>query len=381
MDDKSAKEMIEAKQAEVYDAEKAEQETKEIEKIVEDKVMSDEKKEVKVEIVKDATDTLGNKLMAIAKGEIKEFTVKAATGLNETTAADGGNLVTHGITQLWDFAQQGAVIAPKCQEIAVPPNNNGMKVPYLDNSGSISRTSTPRGYWISEAGQKVATKFGFGQHDLSLGKLIFYVPMTDEIIEDVNYLESWVASYISGSRVGWMVDDAILNLATTTSGMIGLFDAGGANFITTPVAHNATYTGGIVHSIISGVMPSLRGGSEWYMSNSTWAEIQADIGGGVTASTVPLVDVNMNRLAGYNVNIMEQMAAFGSTGDILFGNFGVGYKLIKKGDVKIDVSKDVRFEYDETVYRFVLRIAGAPVVREQTLPDGNTVAAFATTSK
>lgn len=378
VDDATGKAMIEAKEAIAY---VEEVEKKEIEQKVQEVVMTEEKKEeVKVEVIQ-RKETFGEQLHALAKGKIKEIDIKAPTGLNETTNADGGYLVTHGLTQLFDFPQTGAVIAPKCQAIPVGANLNGMKVPYLDNGGAISRTSTPRGYWIAEAAQKTATKFAFGQHDMSLGKLIFYVPMTDEIMEDVGYLESWVRSYIAGSRIGWMVDDAILNLSTATSGMIGIFDAAGVNFKSTPVAHNATYTGCIVHTIISGVMPSLRGGSEWYMSNDTWANIQCDLGAGTTTSTVPIVDVNLNRLAGYPVNIMEQMAAFGSTGDILFGNFGVGYKLLKKGDVKIDMSKDIRFDYDETVMRFVIRLAGCPVIREQQLPDASTVSAFSTTSK
>jgi len=67
-------------------------------------------------------------------------------------------------------------------------------------------------------------------------------------------------------------------------------------------------------------------------------------------------------------------------GSVLFGNFGLGYAVAKKGEIKLDISKDIRFDYDETILRCVLRIAGAPTVRKQTLPDSTVVSAFATTN-
>ena len=378
LDEATAKELVEKGIAEEY---KPELEKKEIE----DKVKKEIKmSEVKVEVVKNEVKykDMHSVVQGLLNKEMQEVTIKAPTGINETTAADGGNLVYHELAdQIYGFAMQGAIIEPKCEKIPVGPNANGKKLPYLDNSGAISRTATPRGYWVAEGGQKTATKIAWGQHDLSLGKLIMYVPLTDEILEDSAGLQSYVVNQIKG-KMAWMVDDAILNLATATSGMIGVFDAAGDNFRVQGATHADPYTGDLVYQIISGIMPTLQGGSEWYMSNSTWQHICGDLGGGTTVSTVPLVDVKGKVLAGYPVNVMEQMAAFGgaTNGSILLGNFRDGYKLVTKGEIKMDISKDIRFDYDETVLRFVLRIAGAPVLREQTLPDSTVVAAFSTTA-
>lgn len=383
VDEVTSKSLLENKIAELYNEKEEQEEIKE-------KVMSlEEKKEVKVEkstieIVKQEPKykDMHSVVKALINKDIAEVTIKVPTGINETTAADGGNLVYHEMSnQIYGFAMQGAIIEPKCEKIPVGPNANGKRLPYLDNSGAISRTATPRGYWVAEGGQKTATKIAWGQHDLSLGKLIMYVPLTDEILEDRVGLESYVINQVKG-KMAWMVDDAILNLATTTSGMIGVFDAGAANFRVSAGTHADPWTGTVVYDTISGVMPSLRGSSEWYMSNSTWQHVCGDLGGATTVSTVPVLDIYGMRLAGYKVNIMEQMAAFGGSanGSVLFGDFSSGYKIITKGEIKLDISKDIRFDYDETVLRLVLRVAGAPVIREQTLPDNTTVAAFSTTN-
>ena len=382
--DEVAKTLIDGEQAEEY-SEKVEK--KEIELEIKEVLDIDEDEEIaeddaKIEVKKASTkfENLIDAVKALKSGKIKELTCKAATGLNETTAADGGNLVdTPLLNKVFDFAMQGAVIAPKCQKFTVGPNANGAKLTYLDNGGAIGQTALPRGYWISEAAQKTASKFAYGQHDLTLGKLIYYIPITDELMQDVPTLESWIMTQLNG-KAAWDVDNAILNLSVATSGMMGILDVGSANFITTPVAHAAPWTAAIVYSVVSGVMPSLRGGSEWYMGNSSWSNIAQALGGGTTTSTVPLVaDVKMQTLAGYKVNVMEQMGAFGA-GQVVFGNFAAGYVLADKGSMKVDISKDIRFDYDETVLRIVYRVLGAPVVREQTLPDATVVAAFATTS-
>jgi len=340
--------------------------------------------------------TLFGAVQKLISGESKEITLrtsaygkaladaeeKAPTGLNESTDDSGGFLVTHELADnIYGVAMQGSVLIPRVEVLPVGPNANGMKIPYVDNSGAISRTATPRGYWIAEGGQKYASKITFGQHDMGLGKLIMYIPITDELLEDRMGLQAWVLGNLR-AKMGWMVDDAMWNLSTGTSGMMGILDAASAAFRTAPVAHANPYTPAIVNALISGVCPSLRGGAEWFTGNASWAAIAGTAGGvgpGVTLSTVPLVDVQLKRLGGYPVNVVEQLGAFGS-GQVVFGNWREGYKLIQKGDIKLDISKDVRFDFDETVLRMVLRIAGCPVVREMTLPDASQVAAFSTTS-
>jgi HK97 family phage major capsid protein len=58
---------------------------------------------------------------------------------------------------------------------------------------------------------------------------------------------------------------------------------------------------------------------------------------------------------------IEQAASLGTVGDIVLANFQNGYILAEKGSIKSDVSIHVRFEYDESVFRFIMRVDGQPV--------------------
>ena len=65
-------------------------------------------------------------------------------------------------------------------------------------------------------------------------------------------------------------------------------------------------------------------------------------------------------LLGRPVIPIEQASALGDLGDIILADMN-GYVLAQKGGVQSDVSIHVRFVYDESVFRFVLRIDGQPL--------------------
>jgi HK97 family phage major capsid protein len=56
---------------------------------------------------------------------------------------------------------------------------------------------------------------------------------------------------------------------------------------------------------------------------------------------------------------IEQCATLGTVGDIILADLS-GYALAEKGGIQSDMSIHVRFIYDESVFRFVLRIDGQP---------------------
>ena len=64
-------------------------------------------------------------------------------------------------------------------------------------------------------------------------------------------------------------------------------------------------------------------------------------------------------LFGLPVIAIEQAATLGTVGDIILADLTNGYILAEKGGIKSDMSIHVRFIYDESVFRFVLRIDGA----------------------
>ena len=359
-----------------------EAETKEIKTKVEIKQMSEvkvENKEVNIKIAK--KDSFADGIKALVSGEINQITLKAPTGQDETDASDGLNLVYQGMDTLRGALMMGSVIYPKCQKItSFGPNEYGRFIPYRDES-TLNATSALRPYQPGEGVAKTPSKMAFGKHDLKLGVDAVVTYLTEEILQDVSYLEQYVVNNMKG-RLGWTLDNHILNAtyAAGTVGYIGIFDGGAANFYTEPVAHNATYTGTIINKIVSGIDPRLRKGAEWYMSNSVWATLMGTLGVGTTVSTQPIFNADGTVLAGYPVNVMTQMSAFGSAGDILLANMGEAYTVAQKGDIIISRSTDVAFLTDEIVLRATVRSMGAPTYRKYAAADGVTVCGLSSTS-
>jgi HK97 family phage major capsid protein len=64
----------------------------------------------------------------------------------------------------------------------------------------------------------------------------------------------------------------------------------------------------------------------------------------------------------------EQCAALGDKGDIILADFSNGYILAEKGGIQADVSIHVSFLYDQSVFRFIMRVDGQPMLSSAVTP-------------
>ena len=73
-----------------------------------------------------------------------------------------------------------------------------------------------------------------------------------------------------------------------------------------------------------------------------------------------LSDSPYGRIMGLPAYAIEQAATLGDQGDLILANFKDGYIMAEKGGLRQDMSIHVRFQYDESCLRFVLRMDGQP---------------------
>jgi HK97 family phage major capsid protein len=78
------------------------------------------------------------------------------------------------------------------------------------------------------------------------------------------------------------------------------------------------------------------------------------------------------RLLGLPLVICEQASDLGTIGDLVLANLRDGYILAEKGGIQSDVSIHVRFIYDESVWRWVVRLDGQPVRASALTPYKST---------
>jgi len=328
---------------------------------------------------KDRFGSFGEQLAAVmhagSPGGIVDprLRIQAATGLSESISSDGGFLVQQDFsTELLQEVFNTGILSSRCRRIGISSDSNGIKIPGVDET---SRASTRSGgivaYWKDEAATKIASKPKFRMIELNLKKLIGLCYATDELLRDATALEGYIRQAFI-AEFGFQVDDAIIN--GTGAGMpLGILNAGCLVSVAKETGQNAaTILAENVEKMWSRMFAQSLPRAEWFINQNCYPQLfqmSHAIGtGGIPVFLPPggLSVAPYGALLGRPVTPIEQCASLGTVGDIIFGDFGNGYVLAEKGGIQTDMSIHVQFIYDESVFRFVLRVDGQPV-RASTL--------------
>lgn len=311
----------------------------------------------------------------------------AATGQNLTTDADGGYLVPpEYASELLTFAQSASVIYPSVRH--TPVSGNRLIENYVKQDTRGDTTSSLRGrsgvlaYWLAEAAQYTASMMKFGQIDTALTKLTGLAYATDEMLEDLPALGAILADGFR-DEFAFKIDDAILN-GSGTNMPKGVLNSGNNALVT--VAKEAEQAAATVNlanivKMYNALPASMRSEAVWYCNQdvetaliqmlmqtgtvssdgeSAVEKVAGNIGMPIFLPAGGLTDAPNGRLFGIPLHPVEQCAALGSVGDLVL-MVPDAYRWIEKGGIKAQTSIHVRFDYDETAFKFTYRCNGYPL--------------------
>ena len=291
----------------------------------------------------------------------------AASGLNETVPSDGGFLVQQDFSQelLNDVFQTG-ILAAKCRRVTISGNANSIKINGIDETSRAStRSGGILGYWEEEAAQKTASKPKFRKIELNLKKLIGLCYATDELLNDSAALEGVIRSGFN-AEFGFLLDDSIVN-GTGAGQPLGILNAGCLVSVDKETGQKAaTVVAENVIKMYSRIFASSRPNAVWLINQNIEPQLftmSLAVGTGGVPIYMPAGGLSgqpYGTLFGRPVIAIEQAATLGTVGDIIFADLG-GYILAEKGGIQSDMSIHLRFDYDESVFRFVMRVDGQPV--------------------
>ena len=323
---------------------------------------------------KDRFSSFGQQMTAVMRagspgGQVDPRLHNAASGLNETTPSDGGFLVQQDFTEnLIEQVYETGILVSRADRMPISGNANSMKINGVDETSRAagSRGGGIRGYWADEASEKTASKPKFRKIELDLKKLIGLCYATDELLEDAAALEAYIRKGFV-SEFGFLLDDALVN-GNGAGQPLGVLNAGClvtqakevGQAATTVVAEN-------VINMFARLFASSRMNSAWFINQNVEPQLHTmsiSVGTGGQLIYMPpggLSQSAYGTLLGRPVIPIEQCASVGTIGDIILGDYNNGYILAEKGGIKSDMSIHVRFIYDESVFRFVLRVDGQPV--------------------
>ena len=292
----------------------------------------------------------------------------AATGLSESVASDGGFLVQQDFsTELLQDVFETGILASRCKRIPISGNSNSIKINGIDETSRAStRYGGIVGYWEDEAAEKTASKPKFRKIELNLKKLIGLCYATDELLSDASALEGVIRQGFV-SEFGFLLDDAIIN-GTGAGQPLGILNSGCLVSVAKETGQAAdTVVAENVIKMYSRIFASSRPNAVWLINQNIEPQLftmSLAVGTGGIPIYMPAGGLSgqpYGTLFGRPVIAIEQASTLGDLGDIIFADLAGGYVLAEKGGISSDMSVHVRFVYDESVFRFVMRIDGQTI--------------------
>ena len=231
-----------------------------------------------------------------------------------------------------------------------------------------SRLGGVTGYWKSEGAEKTSSKPTFRQMELTLKKLIGLCYASDELLEDVVALSSVIRQAFI-DELSFMVDDSIVN-GTGVGQPLGILNA--PSLVTVTRAGAGAIASADIFNMWSRCINPTNGvwlANQDILPTLYQMSVTAGTGGGVTTMIKEGSMPGAPPLAMMGIPILpiEQCQTYGTKGDLYLANLAEGYVIVSKG-IKQDISMHVRFIYDESAYRFVLRIDGQSILSSAITP-------------
>ena len=207
---------------------------------------------------------------------------------------------------------------------------------------------------------------------INLNKLIGLCYITDELLDDANALAQTINDGFR-DEFTFKIVDGIIN--GSGAGMpLGILNSGCVVSVSKETGQAAdTIVFDNVNNMWSRLMASSRPNAIWVINQDCEPQLNKMsivVGTGGIPVYMPAGGFNSSpysTLFGRPVVPIEHYQTVGTTGDIMLCDFSK-YKAIDKGGMQNDVSIHVRFIYDESVFRFVYRFDGQPVLASAITP-------------
>jgi len=291
-------------------------------------------------------------------------TFQAASGASEGVGADGGFLVQQDFAgELLKLAHQTAVLAPRTRRIPIGRNSNGLRINAVKETSRAtgSRYGGVRAYWTAEGEQKLASQMKFRQMDLKLHKLAGISYVTDELLEDAVALEA-VLKDAFAEEFAFVLDDSIFE-GDGAGKPFGIMNSPALVTVAKETSQTAdTITVENIVKMWSRLWSRSRSNAIWTINQQVEPQLYT-MKIGDTPIYLPngtIAGSPYATLMGRPVVPTEFNSALGDKGDVVLMDLSQ-YLMIEKGGLKQDVSMHVRFVYDESTFRFVLRVDGQPI--------------------
>jgi HK97 family phage major capsid protein len=312
-----------------------------------------------------------------------ESYMAAGSGMSVATPTDGGFLVRKDwSTAMLDRATQQAQLLPRCRNIPVGADFDGLEYPYIDESSRVdgSRWGGVQVFWKAEAATVTNKQPKIGKGELRLEEIMGLAYATERLIRDSSALEGLLGGSFE-SEFAFKIDAAIL-YGTGSGQMLGILNS--PALVTQAAETTQVAATVLIDNVLKmyARMPArLKPGCVWLIHPDVMTQLPKMVIGQMPVWIPPggLSNNQNSLLLGKPVIETEQSQGLGTVGDILLVNLNEYVYITKQGEgLRYDTSMHVRFLNDEQTFRWVFRINGQPTWRTTLTPykGANVVSPF-----
>jgi HK97 family phage major capsid protein len=309
---------------------------------------------------------------------LRNWSKKTAGYLEEGSNSAGGYLVPTGFSNaIIEKSLEDEIVYPRA--IKQPMTTNRLEiVADMDANHSTSYFSGITLQRPGEGGLKTRTSPEFGKIGLQLHKITGMIEVTDELLEDAIALEANITRKFA-QAIAFQRDDDFLN-GTGANMPIGVLNAANPALITVDAIGGqgaATVIWQNIRDMWCRMHPNGMNKCVWLCNPEVLPELMdmaISVGAGGVPVWMPANSVSnepYRSLMGRPLIVTEKCQALGTAGDIALIDFSQ-YVIGEKGGLQTASSIHLRFDYDSTVLRFVLRYDGQPTWMSALTPKRGT---------
>ncbi len=292
---------------------------------------------------------------------------KTAGYMEEGDLSQGGYLVpTQVSASIIEKSLETAIVRPRAT--LQPMGSNRLEIPAdVDSNHATNYFGGITIYRPGEGGSKTATNPVFGKIALQLHKLVGLCYVTDELLSDsVIALESYLTRKF-GQAIAFVEDDDFLN-GTGVNMALGAFNSGNPALITVTAETGqgaATIVAENIAKMWARMYPAGQANCIWIANIETFPQLfqmSLTINTGGALVWMPAGGISgkpYETLMGKPLIYTEKMQALGTAGDLGLVDFSQ-YYVGDRGGLQVASSIHIKFDYDDTAFRFVLRYDGQP---------------------
>lgn len=307
------------------------------------------------------------------------------TGMNQAQGSEGGYAVPpQFLTSIWDgLNTMPDNLMQYCDTYTITGDSLTIPANAETSRATGSRYGGVRAYWLAEGGQITGSFPRLRQMKLEPQELAALVPITNKLLGNAPALGQYL-SRAATEEIGFLVNDAILNgdgvgkpKGVMASACLITVAAEGGQAVDTVVDENVEKMHARLHA-------RARAGAAWYVNQDvepqlnglmvgTWPVMLNPVGGFPSMATAPV-----RTLKGIPIRTIEYADTIGNVGDITLLNLGYYALGVRAGGVDQAMSIHLRFDYAESVFRFMFAVDGQCWLEQPLTPfkGTNTLSPF-----